>query len=324
MAKKSSYKLLEKSLSAALLAIELYNKPNIEYREESFSMLMINAYELLFKSKIIDDTRNIRNIYVYEKKKLTNDISSKREYIKRNRIGEPMTKGILNVMHTLKSQKKITQNIYENILLLIEIRDNSVHFLNNNSLLKYKLYTICVANIKNYYKLIEKWYNNFNLENYNFFITPINFSGVDENVDTLNLEVAQRNFINYINLASSAADATDEFHICIKTELKFLKVETDEALLIQYAKEGKKINVELNDKLFGKMYPLNHKEMTKKYKNKYKLKIDSNFNEQKKILHEEEICCRARYLDPNRKGIPRYYYNGNFIDKIHEKIKNNQ
>ena len=34
MSKKISNRLLEKSLSAALLGIELYNKPNIEYREE--------------------------------------------------------------------------------------------------------------------------------------------------------------------------------------------------------------------------------------------------------------------------------------------------
>ncbi len=321
MSKKTSYKLLEKSLDAALLAVELYNKPNIDYREESFSVLMINAYELLFKAKIVDDTKSLRSIYVYEKKKLADDSSSKREYIKRNRIGEPMTRGIMNVMTLLKNQKKITQNIYENISLLIEIRDNSVHFLNNNSLLKYKLYTICVAAVKNYYRLIEKWFNNFNLSNYNFFITPINFSEIDENVESLNLEVAQKNFVNYINLASSAADGNDDFDVCIKTELKFTKVETDEALLIQYAKEGKRINVEINDELFKKMYPLDFSTMIANLKKKYNLKINDKFNKAKNLLQEEEICCKARYLDPNRKGTSRYYYNSNFIYKVYEQIK---
>ena len=68
-----------------------------------------------------------------------------------------------------------------------------------------------------------------------------------------------------------------------------MKVENDEALLIQYAKEGKKINVELNDKLFGKMYPLSHKEMTEKYKDKYMLKIDLIFNEKKKFAAVQDI-----------------------------------
>lgn len=321
MSKKISYKLLGKSLSAALLAIELYNKPNVEYREESFSILMINAYELLFKSKMIDDTNNIRSIYVYEKKKLNNNISSKREYIKRNRIGEPMTKGITNLMNILRSQKKISQNIFENISLLIEIRDNSIHFLNDNNLLKYKIYTICVATVKNYYRLIEKWFVNFNLSNYNFYITPINFTGIEGDVETLNLEVAQKNFVNYINLASSAADNNDDFDVCIKTELKFTRVETDEALLIQYAKEGKQINVEISDELFKKMYPQDFSTMIENYKNKYNLKINEKFNKAKCFLQKEEICCKARYLDPNRNGQRRYYYNPNFINKIYELVK---
>lgn len=274
MSKKISNRLLEKSLSAALLAIELYNKPNIEYREESFAILIINAYELLFKAKVVEDTGKINSIYEYEKKKLIDNTSSKRDYIKKNRIGEPMTKGIISLMNSLKNQKKISSNVIENILMLIEIRDNSIHFINsNNDLMKYKLYTVCVATIKNYYHLIEKWFSNFELSKYNFYITPINFSGIDENVETANLDIAQKNFINYLEMAASGA-IKDDFDVCIKTELRFTKVETDEALLLKYAQEGKKVNVELSDEIFKKMYPLTYSEMCAKFKKKYGLKIE--------------------------------------------------
>ena len=87
MSKKISNRLLEKSLSAALLGIELYNKPNIEYREESFAILIINAYELLFKAKVVEDTGKINSIYEYEKKKLVDNTSSKRNYIKNQNWG---------------------------------------------------------------------------------------------------------------------------------------------------------------------------------------------------------------------------------------------
>jgi len=321
MSKKTSYKLLDKSLSSALTAIEIYNKPNILYREETFAILMINAYELLFKSKIVDDSKTIKSIYVYEKKKLVNDTSSKREYIKRNRINEPYTKEIKKIMNILKSQKKISQNIYENVQLLIEIRDNAVHFLNDTSKLKYKLYTICVATVKNYYRLIEKWFESFDISNYDFFITPINFSGIDEEIDPLTLEVSQKNFLNYLDMATSAADTKDEFDICIKTELKFVKVETDETLLIKYASEGRKIDVEINDELFKKMYPYDYEQIIKKIKNKYpQIKVNNEFNAAKKKLQDEEICCKARYLDPDKKGMSRYYYNSNFVKKIYDEL----
>lgn len=321
MSKKISNRLLEKSLSAALLAIELYNKPNIEYREESFAILIINAYELLFKAKVVEDTGKINSIYEYEKKKLIDNTSSKRDYIKKNRIGEPMTKGIISLMNSLKNQKKISSNVIENILMLIEIRDNSIHFINsNNDLMKYKLYTVCVATIKNYYHLIEKWFSNFELSKYNFYITPINFSGIDENVETANLDIAQKNFINYLEMAASGA-IKDDFDVCIKTELRFTKVETDEALLLKYAQEGKKVNVELSDEIFKKMYPLTYSEMCAKFKKKYGLKINNFFNRAKKVLEQNEICCKARYLNPNKKGICKMFYNGNFINKLNEQME---
>lgn len=324
MSKKTSYKLLDKSLASALTAIEIYNKPNILYREETFSILMINAYELLFKSKIVEDSKSIKSIYVYEKKKLANDTSSKREYIKRNRINEPYTKDINKLMNVLKSQKKISQNIFENVQLLIEIRDNAVHFLNDTAKLKYKLYTICVATVKNYYRLIEKWFHAFDISNYDFFITPINFSGIEEEIDPLTLEISQKNFLNYLDMATSAADAKDEFDICIKTELKFIKVETDETLLIKYAEEGRKIDVEINDELFKKMYPYDYGEILVKIKNKYpQIKANNEFNIAKKKLQEEEVCCKARYLDPNKKGVSRFYYNSNFVKKINDELAKN-
>ncbi|MBR2997853.1 MAG: DUF3644 domain-containing protein [Bacilli bacterium] len=321
MQNRTSYKLLNKSLSAALLAIEIYNKPNIEYREESFSILIINAYELLFKSKIIFDTNDIRSIYIYDKRKLNNGTLSKRKYIRKNDIGEPLTIGIQTLIDSLYGQKVISLNLYENLKLLIEIRDNSIHFLNDNSMLKYKLYTVCIAAVKNFYRLIENWFPSFDLSKYNFFITPINFDSFVENIEPVNLEVAQKNFINYIDLTSSVADEADDYNICVKLDLKFTKVSSNADLLIQYATEGKPINVELNDAMFKKMYPLDYKKMVKIVKEKYNLKINPSFNKVKSILQTNETCCKARYLDPEKKGTPRYYYNPNFINKIYEQIK---
>ena len=40
---------------AAVAAIEVYNKPNFSYREEAFSLLMTNAWELLLKAKWVAD-----------------------------------------------------------------------------------------------------------------------------------------------------------------------------------------------------------------------------------------------------------------------------
>ncbi len=46
-------KLLEKSIEAFMLAIELYNKPTITYRAEGCAMFLCNAWELMLKAHLI-------------------------------------------------------------------------------------------------------------------------------------------------------------------------------------------------------------------------------------------------------------------------------
>ena len=49
--------LVEKATQAAVSAIEVYNKPGFAYREETFAILMLNAWELLLKARILREIR---------------------------------------------------------------------------------------------------------------------------------------------------------------------------------------------------------------------------------------------------------------------------
>ena len=51
--------LTDKSIQAAVAAIEIYNKPNFSYREEAFALLMTNAWELLLKAKWLFDREDV-------------------------------------------------------------------------------------------------------------------------------------------------------------------------------------------------------------------------------------------------------------------------
>ena len=54
MAKRKmvQYNLLRNSISAYFAAIELHNKPNIAYRYETVTLLIMNAWELALKAFI--------------------------------------------------------------------------------------------------------------------------------------------------------------------------------------------------------------------------------------------------------------------------------
>jgi len=47
-----------------LAAIEIYNKPQIEYRDECFLILLVNAWELLLKAIL---SKNKQSIFYFKK-----------------------------------------------------------------------------------------------------------------------------------------------------------------------------------------------------------------------------------------------------------------
>ena len=65
---KLSRKLVLKSNDAFLLSLELYNKPTISYRAESFSLLFSNAWELLLKARLFEQNRG-KKLSIFRKKK---------------------------------------------------------------------------------------------------------------------------------------------------------------------------------------------------------------------------------------------------------------
>ena len=90
---KSRYSLfVDKSIQAMLSAIELYNKPNYTYREESFAILMVNAWELLLKAnKLKNNNGNMTSIYVIESKTTKDNKPRKRFTYKTNKSGNFLT-----------------------------------------------------------------------------------------------------------------------------------------------------------------------------------------------------------------------------------------
>ncbi len=61
-------KMIDKSIESFLLGIEIYNKPTIKYRTESFAFHICNAWELMLKAHLIK-TQGLKSIYYTKIKK---------------------------------------------------------------------------------------------------------------------------------------------------------------------------------------------------------------------------------------------------------------
>lgn len=47
-------RLVDKSVEAFIVGLELYNKPTLRYRIEGFSYFIINAWELMLKAELLN------------------------------------------------------------------------------------------------------------------------------------------------------------------------------------------------------------------------------------------------------------------------------
>lgn len=76
-------------------AIEVYNKPSFSYREETFVILMLNAWELMMKARWLAlNGHDIRSLYVYERRLTKSGKPSVKRFVKKNRSGNAQTFGL--------------------------------------------------------------------------------------------------------------------------------------------------------------------------------------------------------------------------------------
>lgn len=128
-------RLLDKSLDVFLIAIENYNKPNLKNKVEVFSILIVNAWELFLKARIIKEANKKEAIY----KPLKNN--------------EDYTISIAECINILYKDES---SIKDNLLCLVELRDKATHLLVEE--IRYSLSQLFQASIINY---IEAYNNNF-------------------------------------------------------------------------------------------------------------------------------------------------------------------
>lgn len=184
---KATYQiLLDNSLSAAISAIEIYNKPDFKYRNETFVILIINAWELLLKAKILKDNHN-NKISLYVK-------GSDNEYIT-SRTGNYLTIEITKAM----SAVKLNSTLKENIEHILEIRDTAIHFYNKDTI-SYTIFALGAATLQNYQKIIKQWFSR-DLTAYNFYILPLGFNYSFKNFSMIDINAepeAIRNLLKVI------------------------------------------------------------------------------------------------------------------------------
>jgi len=324
--KSKSSELLDKSTAAMIAAIEIYNKPDFLYRGETFSILAINSWELLFKAKCLRDNHNkMRSLYVMEAQKNKDGSKSKKKKIKMTRSGNPFTHSIDFIAYRLIAKGELDQIVFNNISALIELRDSAIHFYNYSTKFNIRIQEIGTASLKNYVLLYKKWFQK-DLSAYNFYLMPLSFVQPTKRADLLLLNNEEKNFFRYIeDLENSAAD-NGEYSIALNIDVKFSKATTKDDIKVAISQDENAIKITLTEEQIREKYPMSYKELTDNCRRRYSDFIQNKEYHGYRHLYEKDTkCTYIRYLDPdNPQSGKKIFYNNAMLTQLDKHYMRNR
>ena len=318
--KSKSQELIDKSINAMISAIEIYNKPIFEYREESFSILAINAWELCLKAKLLHDNNNKLNIlYVKERKQKPDGSRYKRETIKQTRSGNPFTHSIEFLARKLINLKILDYTVWQNIEALIEVRDNSIHFYNQSKILQIRLQEIGMACIANYVKIMKEWFDK-DFAEYNFFIMPLAFVSGELDIQGIMLNQEEKRFYSYLQYIDAEHKEDSKYDVALNIDVKFIKSESNDAIKVAIGKGEDLPEVRISEAQIMESYPWKYADLVKACQERYiDFKLTKKFHEIKKPCLQDKRYCTIRLLDPeNPDGLKKPFFNPKILEVFDE------
>lgn len=320
-----STRLLQNAEAALISSIEVYNKPTFAYREETFAILALNAWELLLKAKLLSVNDNDpRCLYVRFAPKTKAGKPSMKLQVRRNRTKNVMTIGLEACIKELdKNGTSVPAAVRANLDALTEIRDNAIHYLNASPLLAKQVLEIGTASLRNFIELGKLWMD-LDLSSYSLYLMPIGFFPAD-GVTGMTVSNDEKNVVNYLaGLMSAPPDSsTNDFHVSLDVNISFKRTSSADAIPVIHSDAPEAVPFEISEEDIRKQFPWDYAVLTEKVKrNQYvDFKENDKYHTLRKKLAKDPKFMKTRYLDPgNPKSSRKDFYNPNILaefDKVY-------
>jgi len=278
-------KLIGRSLDAFTLALEVYNRPSMKNRVEAFTIMMVNAWELLLKAEVL-------KVDGYEKMFYDGDKS-------------------ISVADAIKRRLQEKDPVRKNLETLIDLRDQAIHLLIPE--LQPQLSRLFQATVLNYQTRYKNEMGNAPLAGQSVGMLSLVLDGPQPEIALIQKLYGKHTansvskFINLFDKTAKEIDST-EFSIPIDYRLALVKREDESDLSLSVGDEGEGAIIITKTKDPDLTHPYHTKEaldeINKRQKgifiksgafqavlNKHKI------NKKKKSDYRYEIDGRPRYAE---------------------------
>jgi Protein of unknown function (DUF3644)/EC042_2821-lke REase len=243
-------RLLAKSLEAYVLALETINRLTIAYRLETFCALVCNAWELLLKAKILEDTRDRKSIYYTSASSERRRSLSLRDALKKVFLDE-------------RDQKR------RNVERVEELRDAAIHlFISEVPKDVLGLLQACVLN---YHNCIVEWFGIVLSERIPLGMMSIVFDVSPERLDMSDAVMRRRlgkdsadyllSLVSDLRTEHASLGGSPEFSVEIRYGLAIEKRAEDAAVVAVSSSAGTAVRIVERSRDPGITHPWRQKEL---------------------------------------------------------------
>ncbi len=301
-------------------AIEVYNKPDFKYREETFAVLSTNSWELALKSFWLRKHGNrISSLYVYENRVNKDGSRGKRKVVKTTRSGNPFTHSMDFLIKQLLASGDLPIEVVNNLNVMIEIRDSAVHFYNQSPLFSKRLQEVGMGCLKNYVEIAKSWFG-FELSEYNFYLMPLSFVSAPSKMEGITLNKEEVNIVSYIDSIDNG-NPNSAYAVTVNVNVSFVRSKAKDALRVQIVKgDSDAVKVELTDEQIRERYKWDYNELSIRCRERYSdFKMNAQYHSLRQAIITDERYCKRRYLDPgNPKSGKKDFFDPNILQYFDE------
>ena len=332
MRKMIQNNLLKNSIAAYYAMVELHNKPNIAYRYESVTLLMINAWELALKAYI---RKYIKQRSIFTSVGSTITFTQALSYVNDDING--------------KQKGKFTA-VKENLKLIDEYRNNIAHYYCDH--LEPYIFMLIAKAALNYVEFISEYFKRDIMKDEGLFIMPLGFKLPFKPEDFFKQNVAKyaasqeaQNFVNSVVKVISSLNEqgiADSIVLGFDVMLNSVKKVTNSDLMVAIRTDGLGIpitkyrnirvssnasdEVRLTDDEFRNTWPYSHSEVVNWCKeNITDFKQGKVFNAAKEAIANQAEYVFIRKLDGRKENSSsQKFYSLSALNFIKEYMEHNK
>jgi len=216
---------------------------------------------------------------------------------------------------TQKGATKLPKEVKANLEALLEIRDNSVHFITASATLARQTQELAAACVRNFILLAKNWFNKDFAGILNL-VLPLSFVAPAQEAGAVVVSADESRLIEHLKtLAQEVGDGDSDFAVAIRLQVKLEKSALANASKVYVSKDADAIKVQLAEQDIKEKYPWTYDELCKRMAARYSdFKINNAFHALRRPLLNDQKYAKVRYLDLENTSSPKKpYFNANIL-----------